>query len=191
MSGRTIATPVIRVLGGRDLAINVIVTPIKSVVAAESNVCGFTPNGWATNGTVVVNGISLAAKLTNQLLDVLLHEIGHVLGFGSSPRWKALVRGAGSPGAKFVGPVANGVWNAVIPDRLAGSVGVPVIDSQIAAPLEDRGMRRAAGERCLKLSETRFPFRVEYNGLAVYYRGLGRDRAATPAAIVGNRTVQS
>ena len=43
--------------------------------------------------------------------DVVTHEMGHVLGFGSGPGWDALLAGAGAADPRFLGTVARGAWN--------------------------------------------------------------------------------
>ena len=59
--------------------------------------------------------------LQNQglLKDTILHEMGHVLGFGTI--WGSLLTGAGTTNPRFVGAQAEKAWHA-----LGGTGGVPV-----------------------------------------------------------------
>ena len=57
------------------------------------------------------------------LNDVILHEMGHVLGLGSIWEFKDLLTGAGSPDPRFTGPAATAEYNQVFGTNLSS---VPV-----------------------------------------------------------------
>ena len=58
---------------------------------------------------------------SGDLEDVVLHEMGHVLGIGTLPGWSNNQSGAGSLTSSFVGPRARGAWQ-----ELGGNGAVPV-----------------------------------------------------------------
>ena len=54
-----------------------------------------------------------ALSSAGQLLDVLTHEMAHVLGFGTMWEEDGLLRGAGTSNPRFAGPVATAQYNAL------------------------------------------------------------------------------
>jgi hypothetical protein len=48
-----------------------------------------------------------------QLVNVILHEMGHVLGFGTIWSFKNLVTGTGGPDPRFIGPNATAEFNSI------------------------------------------------------------------------------
>lgn len=84
-------------------------------------------NGLPVYGIMNFDEADMATMENNgTLADVIVHEMGHVLGIGTSWAWPYIVggpylTGAGSADPRFVGPAATGVWNEM------GGVGhVPV-----------------------------------------------------------------
>jgi len=59
---------------------------------------------------------------TGQFEAVVMHEMGHVLGFGTV--WGPLLSGAGTSDPTFLGPVSTGAWQSI-----GGSGAVPVENS--------------------------------------------------------------
>jgi Big-like domain-containing protein/leishmanolysin len=67
------------------------------------------------------------------LVDIISHEMGHVLGIGVGPRWRHLLSGTGGPDPHFIGAQAVSAFNSVggntytlgekVPVQNIGSVG--------------------------------------------------------------------
>jgi hypothetical protein len=55
------------------------------------------------------------------LFDVVLHELGHALGFGTVPNWRPLLLNSGTSNPRFAGRQATAEYNS-----LGGSGNVPV-----------------------------------------------------------------
>ena len=64
-------------------------------------------------GQIEVDRADLRAlEQSGQLLDVLTHELAHVLGFGTMWEEEGLIRDVGSSNPRFTGPVATAQYNA-------------------------------------------------------------------------------
>ena len=75
-------------------------------------------------GSVTLDTADLAQmEASGDLLDVLAHEIGHVLGFGTLWTQQRLLAGAGTSNPRFIGARATAEYNALFN---AKSGGVPV-----------------------------------------------------------------
>lgn len=98
-----------------DVLIEAIVAPIDGpgLILGQAGPCLIRTAGGLTAYGVMQFDVADVAELeaTDRLEAVILHEMGHVLGFGTL--WGPLVVGAGSGYPSFVGPVARGAWNAI------------------------------------------------------------------------------
>ena len=75
-------------------------------------------------GFVEVDAADIAAlESSGQLLDVLTHEMAHVIGFGTAWEQAGLLRDAGGTNPRFTGPVATAQYNAIFG---RAETGVPV-----------------------------------------------------------------
>lgn len=78
------------------------------------------PEAWRSGsflpilGTVAIDTADLASmESSGQLLNVLTHEIGHVLGFGIFWQQRGLLSGAQSSDPRFTGPRATAEYNSL------------------------------------------------------------------------------
>lgn len=106
-----------------DVLIDVSIVPIDGVdgVLGSAGPCVVrSGGGLPVLGAMQFDSADVAALATEGTLpSVILHEMGHVLGFGTV--WSQLVVGAGTSDPKFTGLVGRGAWSA-----LAGGSGVSV-----------------------------------------------------------------
>ena len=66
------------------------------------------------HGTIQFDSADLAQMEANGTLpDVVLHEIGHVLGIGTIWEARGLLTGAGTSNPRFTGPQATAEYNAI------------------------------------------------------------------------------
>jgi hypothetical protein len=108
-----------------DLMIDVTIASIDgpSGVLAQSGPCAVrTADGLPVYGVMELDSADvLALDAASMLSTVVLHEMGHVLGFGTL--WAPpQLTGAGTTSVSFGGPVALGAWRAI--RSLSG--GIPV-----------------------------------------------------------------
>jgi hypothetical protein len=76
------------------------------------------------HGNMEFDSADLASmERDGSLLNVIVHEIGHVLGFGTLWQAKGLLSGAGTSNPIFTGPQATAAYNAIFGTSAAG---VPV-----------------------------------------------------------------
>jgi hypothetical protein len=78
------------------------------------------PSGLPFGGVLTLDAADLAEMDTAEITDLIVHEIGHVLGFGSLWEQSDLVT-TSTTDPRFVGAAAVAQWNA-----LGGTGGVPV-----------------------------------------------------------------
>lgn len=108
-----------------DLTIVAAVVPIDgpSNVLASAGPCYFrTASGLALAGSMSFDVADIdALEASGDLVDVVTHEMAHVLGFGTLGGWSSNLAGPGTPGVSFTGVRARGAWQ-----ELGGSGAVPV-----------------------------------------------------------------
>lgn len=109
-----------------DLTIDAIVTPIDGVggTLGSAGPCIVrTTGGLPAYGVMRFDSADLVGMEADGVLDdVILHEMGHIMGVGT--RWSAfsLLNGSGTSNPTFTGIVARGPWNALD----GGTTPVPV-----------------------------------------------------------------
>jgi hypothetical protein len=92
--------------------------------AAPTAFRGGGASGLPYRGFMEFDAADLARlEADGQLARVILHEMGHVLGFGTVWEARDLVRGGGGPDPRYAGPHAIGQYNAVF-NNAATSVPV-------------------------------------------------------------------
>jgi hypothetical protein len=112
-----------------DLMIDVAVHPIDGVggILGQAGPC-VASNGdnLTRTGVMEFDSADVAALLADGTFgDVVLHEMGHVLGIGTLWNYnRSLLTGAGTPGPRYVGPRGMAEWS-----RLGGALTVPVEDT--------------------------------------------------------------
>lgn len=128
-----------------DLLIEVRAAPVDGVgrVLGQSAPGGFRTGTWLPYyGTMEFDSADLAAMETDgSLAGVVMHEMGHVLGFGTLWQIKGLLAGAATRAPQFVGAQATAEYM-----RLTGR-------SETGVPLEANG---GLGTRDVHWSETSF-----------------------------------
>ncbi len=109
-----------------DILIDVLLQPIDGVngVLGASGPCLIrTADALTAYGVMFFDTADLQALADEGLLDeVVVHEMGHVLGFGTL--WnigRSLLQGSGTADPRFIGPLAISAY-----DKLGGSGTVPV-----------------------------------------------------------------
>ena len=114
-----------------DVLITASVTAIDGPgrVLASAGPCYYrTADGLALAGSMqfdVADIVSL--ENSGDLEDVVLHEMGHVLGIGTLPAWSNNQSGVGTLSSSFVGPRARGAWQV-----LGGTGSVPVENNGVS-----------------------------------------------------------
>ncbi|MEZ5382977.1 MAG: leishmanolysin-related zinc metalloendopeptidase [Microthrixaceae bacterium] len=84
-----------------------------------------TSNGLPVTGTVLIDRADVPGMIQSGSLDeTVLHEMTHVVGFGTLWSRKGLVQGAGGSNPRFSGSKANIAWRG-----LGGTGSVPVENS--------------------------------------------------------------
>lgn len=111
-----------------DLLINATSTPIDGVGGTLGQ-AGYdrartTGTKLPYHGNMEFDSADLASmERDGSLLNVIVHEIGHVLGFGTLWQAKGLLSGAGGSNPIFTGPQATAAYNAIFGTTASG---VPV-----------------------------------------------------------------
>ncbi|MFM7069338.1 MAG: leishmanolysin-related zinc metalloendopeptidase, partial [Actinomycetes bacterium] len=114
-----------------DVLITASVTSIDGPgnVLASAGPCYYrTANGLALAGSMrfdVADIVNL--ENSGDLGDVVLHEMGHVLGIGTLNGWSSNQTGAGTLNSAFVGNRALGIWQ-----QLGGTGSVPVENNGVS-----------------------------------------------------------
>ena len=75
-----------------DLLIHVRLTEIDGSGLGRGSPCSFRANGMPVIGRIEIDADAIEEVSPALLRGVVLHEMGHVLGFGSSSRWHNLLR---------------------------------------------------------------------------------------------------
>ncbi|MFM7062579.1 MAG: leishmanolysin-related zinc metalloendopeptidase, partial [Actinomycetes bacterium] len=108
-----------------DVLITASVTAIDGpgkVLASAGPCYSRTSDGLALAGSMQFDVADIVnLENSGDLEDVVLHEMGHVLGIGTLSGWSSNQAGAGTSTSAFVGPRARGAWQ-----ELGGSGAVPV-----------------------------------------------------------------
>ncbi|HBX77220.1 MAG TPA: hypothetical protein DEG43_06225 [Acidimicrobiaceae bacterium] len=99
-----------------DIHIDASIEPIDGVsgILGQAGPClTRAANGLPIYGVMQFDSADIAAlEAQGALQTVILHEMGHVLGFGTV--WNgSVLTGAGTSGVAFTGKVARGAWNAI------------------------------------------------------------------------------
>jgi hypothetical protein len=114
-----------------DVLITASVTAIDGPgnVLASAGPCYYrTADGLALAGSMQFDVADIVnLENSGDLEDVVLHEMGHVLGIGTLPGWSNNQSGAGSLTSSFVGPRARGAWQ-----ELGGNGAVPVENNGVS-----------------------------------------------------------
>ena len=114
-----------------DVLITASVTAIDGPgnVLASAGPCYYrTADGLALAGSMQFDVADIVnLENSGDLEDVVLHEMGHVLGIGTLPGWSNNQTGAGTTASSFVGPRARGTWQA-----LGGTGAVPVENNGVS-----------------------------------------------------------
>jgi hypothetical protein len=111
-----------------DLLIDASIVPIDGVngILGQAGPRAIRPTGSRLpyHGIMQFDSADMAAmQASGELLDVILHEMGHVLGIGSLWASKGLLLGAGTNNPIFVGAQATAAYNAIFGTN---ANGVPV-----------------------------------------------------------------
>lgn len=110
-----------------DLTIEAIIRPIYGAggILGSAGPCIVrTATGLPAYGVMIFDSADVAElEADDEFVAVVLHEMGHVLGFGVGPLWGGLLVGAGTADPVFTGSVAVAEWNT-----LGGSTGAVPVD---------------------------------------------------------------
>lgn len=119
-----------------DVLVDIVMEPIDGPggILAQAGPC--LPDSMSSPtryGVIIVDSHDFENRANWWYLrHVIVHEIAHVLGFGASTNWDALIGGAGTANPTFNGPTARAEW-----DRLVNAPG--------GVPLETSGGAGTAG----------------------------------------------
>lgn len=124
-----------------DILIDALVTPIDG----PNNVLGSAgPCYLRISPRLPIYGImkfdsaDIGSMSTERLTDVIIHEMGHVLGFGTIWDTAGVLSGAGSASPTFTGPAALGRWS-----EIGGTGNVPVEGSAAGPGTADAHWRES------------------------------------------------
>ncbi len=94
-------------------------------ILGGANADRFRSGTWLPyHGTIQFDSADLAQMEANGTLgDVILHEMGHVLGIGTIWQARGLLVGAGTSNPRFIGPLATAEYNAL---TSSNATSVPV-----------------------------------------------------------------
>ena len=97
-----------------DLTIDAVITPMDGpggVLGAAGPCIIRSASGLPAYGVMEFDSADVAdLEAAGLLSTVITHEMGHVLGVGSGPRWDSLLTGAGTADPRFTGVTARAVW---------------------------------------------------------------------------------
>lgn len=100
-----------------DLTIDAIIRPIDGPdgILGSAGACIVrSASGLPAYGVMVFDSADVAQlQAEGSFTDVVLHEMGHVIGFGGSTPWDTRLTGAGTSDPVFTGPVARSEWNTL------------------------------------------------------------------------------
>lgn len=109
-----------------DLVIEAIITPIDGpdgILGAAGPCLVRSSGGLPAYGIMQFDSADVAMlEADGSFTTVVLHEMAHVLGFGSVAGWRAILDGAGTANPTFDGAVARAAWSMIG----GGSASVPV-----------------------------------------------------------------
>lgn len=165
---------------------------------------GSTPGGnLPYRGFIEIDVADIAAlESSGQLLDVLVHEMAHVLGFGTAWEQAGLLRGTGGSNPRFTGPVATAQYNAIfgrsesgVPVENAGGPGThdthwreSVFRSELLTGYVDKGKNPISRVTVGALADLGY---VVDLAAADVYAAPGRPPVAPPAGVVHAVTVSA
>ena len=121
-----------------DVVIFAILVPIdgQGGVLGSAGPCSIrTSNSLTVYGLMRFDTADLGLMETQGILeDVILHEMGHVLGLGTLWNLKGLLTGGGGPDPYFTGAFANTKFDDIGGDDYAGGGTVPVENCLVGVP---------------------------------------------------------
>ena len=125
-----------------DVIIMVNIAPIdgRGQILGQAAPCGISDNALTVVGTLTLDVDDLEPLVgTQTLTDIIFHEMGHILGFGTL--WSAgvtdFVTGAGTSDPRFTGPAAVAEWQAL------GGIGTVPLENTGGAGTADAHWRES------------------------------------------------
>jgi hypothetical protein len=90
-----------------DLVVDLFMSTVDLPSAAQATPCENGPDGLPRYGFAEMDYESLEdVRTLGMLEEIALHELGHVLGFGTVAKWLSFVPNSGSTDPRFIGPRA-------------------------------------------------------------------------------------